>query len=78
MKSFATFLLGVIIGVVATLYYPVLMSHPDQVNAELRKQLNALQSEMHELGNQLKNLNIPKPGGNNAAEESPSPTATPQ
>jgi uncharacterized membrane protein (DUF106 family) len=80
MKSFVIFLLGIIIGVVATLYYPVLTSHPDQINAELRKQLNALQSEMHELGNQLKNLNIPKPGGNNAAKESPSPspTATPQ
>jgi hypothetical protein len=80
MKSFAAFLLGVIIGVVATLYYPVLKAHPDQVNAELGKELNALQSQIHDLGNQLKNLKIPGPGGNNAGKESPSPspTATPQ
>jgi hypothetical protein len=78
MKSFAAFLLGIIIGVVATLYYPMLTSHPDQVSAEVRKQFDALQSQIHELGNELKNLNIPKPGGNNAAKESPSPSASPQ
>jgi hypothetical protein len=80
MKSFAAFLLGVIVGVVATLYYPVLKAHPDQVNAELRKEFDALQSQIHDLGNELKNLKIPEPGGNNAAKESPSPspTATPR
>jgi gas vesicle protein len=77
MKSFAVFLLGIIVGVVVTLYYPVLTAHPDQVNAELRKELNALQSQIHDLGNQLKNLKIPEPGGNNAGKESPSPSASP-
>ncbi|MBV8225666.1 MAG: hypothetical protein JO232_10805 [Verrucomicrobia bacterium] len=76
MKSFAAFLLGIIVGVVATLYYPILTAHPDQVNAELRKQLNALQSQIHDLGNELKNLKIPEPGGSNGPRESPSPTAT--
>jgi hypothetical protein len=78
MKSFAAFLLGVIVGVVGTLYYPVLKAHPDQVNAELRKELDALQSQIHDLGNELRNLKIPQPGGSNAAKESPSPTAAPQ
>lgn len=77
MKSFAAFLLGVIIGVIATLYYPVLTAHPDQVNAELRKQLNALQSQIHDLGDDLKNLKIPGPAVNNAAKESPSPSGSP-
>jgi hypothetical protein len=73
-------LLGIIVGVVATLYYPILTQHPDQVNAELRKQLNALQSQIHDLGSELKNLKIPEPAGSNAPKESPSPspTATPQ
>ncbi|HYY30379.1 MAG TPA: hypothetical protein VE860_20740 [Chthoniobacterales bacterium] len=77
MKSFAAFLLGIIIGVVATLYYPIVSAHPDQVNAELRKELNALQSQIRDLGNQLKGLKIPEPGGNNAPKESPSPSGSP-
>jgi len=78
MRSFAAFLLGIIVGVLGTIYFPLLTAHPDQVNAEVRKQLEILQAQVHELGDQLKNFNLPKVGDNNAAKESPSPSASPR
>ena len=35
MRSFAAFLLGIILGVLGTLYYPELTSHRGEINAEL-------------------------------------------
>jgi hypothetical protein len=78
MRSFAAFLLGIILGVVGTLYYPELTSHRGQINAELRKQLDVLQAQVHDLGNQLKNMNLPKPKADDAASPSPSNSGSPK
>lgn len=78
MRSFAAFLLGIILGVVGTLYYPELTSHREQINAELKKQLDGLQAQIHDLGNELKNLNIPKPKTDDAVSPSPSASGSPK
>jgi hypothetical protein len=78
MRSFAAFLLGIILGVLGTLYYPELTSHRGEINVELRKQLDGLQAQVHDLGNQLKNINIPKPKSDDAASPSPSASGSPK
>jgi Tfp pilus assembly protein PilN len=78
MRSFAVFLLGIILGVIGTLYFPELTSHREQINAELRKQLDALQAQVHDLGNELKNMNLPKPKSDDAVSPSPSASASPK
>jgi hypothetical protein len=77
MRSFAAFLLGIILGVVGTLYLPFVTLHREQMNADLRKELDILQAQIHDLGNQLKNANIPKPGGGDSEHASPSPSVSP-
>ena len=42
----------------------------DELNAEIRAQTEALQNQLHQFGDQLKNLSLPK------LEKSPSPSAT--
>jgi hypothetical protein len=78
MRSFAAFLLGIILGVVGTLYLPFVTLHREQMNADLRKELDVLQTQIHDLGNQLKNANIPKPGSGDSEHTSPSPSVSPQ
>ena len=78
MRSFAAFLLGIILGVVGTLYLPFVTLHREQMNADLRKELDVLQTQIHDLGNQLKNANLPKPGSGDSERASPSPSVSPQ
>ena len=78
MRSFAAFLLGIILGVVGTLYFPELTSHREQINADLRKQLDVLQAQIQHLGDELKNMNPPKPKADDAASPSPSASASPK
>ena len=49
-----------------------------QLSTEFKQQIEVLQGQLHELGEQLKHVNIPKPDNNNAAKASPTPSATPQ
>lgn len=63
------FLLGLIIGGVAILFLPD--PRRDELNAEIRTQTNALQAQLHQFGDQLKPLSLPKP-----EKSSPSPSAT--
>ncbi|HKM58851.1 MAG TPA: hypothetical protein VJX28_08885 [Chthoniobacterales bacterium] len=78
MRSFAAFLLGIILGVVGTIYFPELTSHREQINAELKKQLDVLQAQVQQLGNELKNMKLPKPKADDAASPSPSASASPK
>ena len=64
-----TFLLGLIIGGLAILFLPD--PRRDELNAEVRKQTDALQTEIHQFGDQLKTLSLPKPD-----KPSASPSAT--
>jgi uncharacterized membrane-anchored protein YhcB (DUF1043 family) len=76
MRSFAAFLLGLIIGVGGMLFLPELTPRRERLNTELRKQIDALETQVRELGNQLKNINPPKVGDQGAQRASPSPTAS--
>jgi hypothetical protein len=44
----------------------------DELNAEIRTQTAALQEQVRQFGQQLKNINLPTPGAG-----SPTPTVTP-
>ena len=69
MRALVTFLLGLIIGGLAILFLPD--PRRDELNAEVRKQTDALQTEIHQFGDQLKTLSLPKP---DKSSPSPSPT----
>jgi hypothetical protein len=74
MRSFATFLLGVVVGVIGMLFLPELTPRREQLNTELKKQIDALQEQVHEMGNQLKAFSQPKAGDESGKKEaSPSP-----
>jgi gas vesicle protein len=69
MRTLVAFLLGLIIGAVAILFLPD--PRRDELNAEVRKQTDALQTQLHQFGDQLKTLSLPKP-----EKPSASPSAT--
>jgi hypothetical protein len=77
MRSFAAFLLGIIVGVAGTLYLPFVTLHREQMNTDLRKELDVLQAQMHDIGDKLKTMNLPKPQIGESASPSPSPTVSP-
>jgi hypothetical protein len=67
------FLLGLIIGGVAILFLPD--PRRNELNAEIRTQTDALQTELRQFGDQLKTLSLPKPE-NASPSPSPSPSAS--
>jgi uncharacterized membrane-anchored protein YhcB (DUF1043 family) len=73
MRSLAVFLLGIIVGVVGMLFLPELTPRREQLNTELKKQIDVLQTQVRELGDQLKNINLPKIGDEGPKKPSPSP-----
>ena len=72
MRSLVAFLLGVILGALAMLFLPD--PRKDELNAEVRKQTEALQTQVHQFGDQLKTLSLPKP----EEKASPSPSTSPK
>jgi uncharacterized membrane-anchored protein YhcB (DUF1043 family) len=70
MRALVTFLLGLIIGGLAMLFLPD--PRRDELNAEVGKQTEALQTQLHQFGDQLKTLTLPKPD----EKASPSPSAS--
>jgi uncharacterized membrane-anchored protein YhcB (DUF1043 family) len=76
MRSLAVFLLGMIVGVVGMLFLPELTPRREQLNAELKKQIDILETQVRELGNQVKNINLPKLGDEGSQRASPSPSAS--
>lgn len=69
MRTLVAFLLGLIIGAVAILFLPD--PRRDELNTEVRKQTDALQTQLHQFGDQLETLSLPKP-----EKPSASPCAT--
>jgi hypothetical protein len=65
MRSFGIFLLGLAIGVVGMLFLPELTPRREQLNTELKKQINALEAQVREL----------KIGDEGTKKASPSPSA---
>jgi hypothetical protein len=74
MKSFAAFLLGLILGVVGMLFLPELAPRREQVSGEMREQIQSLEVQIKALGDQLKNLNLSSPA---SPSPSPSPATSP-
>jgi len=58
------------------LFLPELTPRREQLNAELKKQIDVLETQVRELGNQIKNSNLPKLGDEGAQRASPSPAAS--
>jgi len=76
MRSIVGFLLGVVVGVIGMLFLPELTPRREQLNTELRKQIDALEEQVHEMGKQLKTLNPSKAGDESEKKPSPSPPAS--
>ena len=76
MRSIVGFLLGVVVGVIGMLFLPELTPRREQLNSELRKQIDALEEQVHEMGNQLKTFNPSKAGDESEKKPSPSPSAS--
>jgi gas vesicle protein len=68
MRSLVSFLVGLVIGAAAILFLPDLRR--ENLNTELRSQIQVLQKQIQELGGQLKDIKLPG--------SSPSPTPTPR
>ena len=73
MRSLLIFLLGIIVGVGGMLFLPELTSRREQLSVEMKKQLEILEGQVRDLGDQLKKMNPPKSG----EDQSKQPTATP-
>jgi gas vesicle protein len=70
MRSFVSFLLGLIIGAAAVLFLPNIRR--ENLNTEVKAQIQVLQKQIQELGGQLKDIKLPTPSSG------PSPTPTPR
>ena len=57
------------------LFLPELTPRREQLNVELKKQIDVLQTQVRELGDQLKNIKI---GDEGAKKASPSASASPK
>ena len=75
MRSFAILILGIAIGVGGMLFLPELTQRREQLNTEMKKQIDVLQKQVHDLGDQLKNIKI---GDEGAKKASPSASASPK
>jgi uncharacterized membrane-anchored protein YhcB (DUF1043 family) len=74
MRAFVTFLLGIIVGAVGMLFLPELAPRREQLNEEMKKQMEILQGQVRELADQLKK----KPDDNQSKPPSASPSPTAQ
>jgi hypothetical protein len=74
MRSLLIFLLGIIVGAGAMLFLPELTSRREQLNAETKKHLETLEGQVRDLGDQLKRINLPKPGDDQSKQPSVTPS----
>ena len=72
MRSLVSFLLGLIIGAVIILFLPNIRR--ENLNTELKSQIQVLQKQIQELGGELKDIKLPTP----SSAPSPTPTPTPR
>jgi gas vesicle protein len=72
MRSLVSFLLGLIIGAVVILFLPDIRR--ENLNTELKSQIQVLQKQIQELGTELKGIKLPTP----SSAPSPTPTPTPR
>jgi hypothetical protein len=77
VRSLLIFILGIIVGAGGMLFLPELTSRREQLNEQMKKQLEVLEGQVRDLGDQLKKMNPAKPGEDQSKQPSatPSPTA---
>jgi hypothetical protein len=77
MRALLIFILGIIVGAGGMLFLPELTIRREQLNEETRKHLEILESQVRDLGDQLKKMNPSKSGDEQTKQPSatPSPTA---
>ena len=68
---FFTFLLGLAIGVVGMLFLPELTQRREHLNTELKKQANALEAQVRDAADQLKNSKTGDEGTKKASPSAP-------
>jgi hypothetical protein len=73
MRALLLFILGIAVGAGGMLFLPELTSRREQLNDEMKKHLETLETQVRDLGDQLKKVNAPKA----ADEQSKQPSATP-
>jgi uncharacterized membrane-anchored protein YhcB (DUF1043 family) len=54
MRSLLIFILGIIVGAGAMLFLPELTSRREHLNDEMKKQVETLEGQVHDLGEQIK------------------------
>jgi hypothetical protein len=77
MRSLFIFILGIVVGAGGMLFLPELTARREQLNDETKKQMEILEGQVRDLGEQLKKANPAKSGDDKSKEPpaTPSPTA---
>jgi uncharacterized membrane-anchored protein YhcB (DUF1043 family) len=73
MRALLLFILGVVVGAGGMLFLPELTARREQLNEEMKKHVETLETQVRDLGDQLKKVNAPKAGD----DQSKQPSATP-
>jgi hypothetical protein len=76
MRSLLIFILGIAVGAGGMLFLPELTSRREQLNEETKKHMEILESQVRDLGDQLKKVNVPKPGDDQSKQPSATPSPT--
>ena len=71
MRSFGIFLLGAGVAVVGMLFLPELTQRREHLNTELKKQVNGLEAQLRDVGDQLKNSKTGDEGTKKASPSAP-------
>jgi hypothetical protein len=74
MRSLLIFILGIIVGAGGMLFLPELTSRREQLSDETKKHVEILESQVRDLGDQIKKMNPPKSGDDQAKQPSATPT----
>jgi uncharacterized membrane-anchored protein YhcB (DUF1043 family) len=74
MRALLIFILGIAVGAGGMLFLPELTVRREQLNEEMKKHVETLETQVHDLGDQLKKMNAPKPGNDQSKQPSPKPS----
>ena len=76
MRALLLFILGIIVGAGGMLFLPELNARREQLNEEMKKHVETLETQVRDLGDQLKKANAPKSGDDQSKQPSATPSAS--
>jgi hypothetical protein len=76
MRALLLFILGVIVGAGGMLFLPELTVRREQLNEEMKKHVDTLETQVRDLGDQLKKANTSKSGDDQSKQPSATPSAS--